>query len=118
HRSSRPRNHALRRPSRCRPARNWHARRRLFPGRGCGLNRRAPYEALWAARADGQAVGPRALSAVLVPVDFSTWSADAVMLAQRIAPGATLVLMHAVEVPFEGPAANRRRGRGRDCALH
>jgi nucleotide-binding universal stress UspA family protein len=39
---------------------------------------------------------------VLVPVDFSTWSADAVMLAQRIAPGATLVLMHAVEVPFEG----------------
>ena len=29
---------------------------------------------------------------VLVPVDFSPWSADAVKLAQRTAPGATLVL--------------------------
>jgi nucleotide-binding universal stress UspA family protein len=38
---------------------------------------------------------------VLVPVDFSMWSAEAVVLAQRIAPSATLVLMHAVEVPFE-----------------
>lgn len=39
---------------------------------------------------------------VLVPVDFSSWSADAVALARRLAPDATLVLMHAVEVPFEG----------------
>jgi len=38
---------------------------------------------------------------VLVPVDFSPWSADAVTLAKRMAPGATLVLMHAVEVPLE-----------------
>jgi nucleotide-binding universal stress UspA family protein len=38
---------------------------------------------------------------VLVPVDFSAWSAEAVTLARRIAPGATLVLMHAVEVPLE-----------------
>ena len=38
---------------------------------------------------------------VLVPVDFSPWSADAIALAQRVAPGASLVLMHAVEVPFE-----------------
>jgi nucleotide-binding universal stress UspA family protein len=39
---------------------------------------------------------------VLVPVDFSSWSAGALDLALRVAPGATLVLMHAVEVPFEG----------------
>ena len=38
---------------------------------------------------------------VLVPVDFSPWSLEAVRLADRIAPDATLVLMHAVEVPFE-----------------
>lgn len=39
---------------------------------------------------------------LLVPVDFSPWSAEALALAQRVAPDATLVLMHAVEVPFEG----------------
>jgi nucleotide-binding universal stress UspA family protein len=38
----------------------------------------------------------------LVPVDFSPWSLDAVRLAHRVAPQARLVLMHAVEVPFEG----------------
>jgi nucleotide-binding universal stress UspA family protein len=38
---------------------------------------------------------------VLVPVDFSPGSLEAVRLADRIAPDATLVLMHAVEVPFE-----------------
>jgi nucleotide-binding universal stress UspA family protein len=38
---------------------------------------------------------------VLVPVDFSPWSLQAVGLADRIAPEATIVLMHAVEVPFE-----------------
>jgi nucleotide-binding universal stress UspA family protein len=38
---------------------------------------------------------------VLVPVDFSPWSLQAVRLADRIAPEATIVLMHAVEVPFE-----------------
>lgn len=38
----------------------------------------------------------------LVPVDFSQWSLHAIDLARRIAPQASLVLMHAVEVPFEG----------------
>jgi nucleotide-binding universal stress UspA family protein len=39
---------------------------------------------------------------VLVPVDFSPWSATAIALALQAAPRATLILMHAVEVPFEG----------------
>lgn len=39
---------------------------------------------------------------VLVPVDFSPWSAAAVALASRLAPQADLRLMHAVELPFEG----------------
>ncbi|MBM3522614.1 MAG: universal stress protein, partial [Alphaproteobacteria bacterium] len=38
---------------------------------------------------------------VLVPIDFSPWSAGAIDVARRVAPGAALVLMHAVEVPFE-----------------
>jgi len=38
----------------------------------------------------------------LVPVDFSQWSDQAVRLARAVAPDAMLVLMHAVEVPFEG----------------
>jgi len=39
---------------------------------------------------------------VLVPVDFSPWSATALDLAHSIAPGAHLVLLHAYAVPFEG----------------
>lgn len=39
---------------------------------------------------------------ILVPVDFSAWSRSAIELAQQVAPEATLVLMHAVELPFEG----------------
>jgi nucleotide-binding universal stress UspA family protein len=39
---------------------------------------------------------------VLVPVDFSPWSAASIELALRVAPDAELVLMHAVQVPFEG----------------
>jgi nucleotide-binding universal stress UspA family protein len=39
---------------------------------------------------------------VLVPMDFSPWSAGAIALARRVAPEGKLVLMHAVEVPFEG----------------
>lgn len=38
---------------------------------------------------------------VLVPVDFSASSAAAITLAQGIAPGAHLVLLHAWQVPFE-----------------
>lgn len=39
---------------------------------------------------------------ILVPVDFSPWSRSAIELARQIAPEASLVLMHAVELPFEG----------------
>jgi len=39
---------------------------------------------------------------VLVPIDFSDWSAHSVRAARLVAPDAMLVLMHAVEVPFEG----------------
>lgn len=38
---------------------------------------------------------------VLVPVDFSPSSAQALALARRVAPDARLVLLHAYEVPFE-----------------
>lgn len=38
---------------------------------------------------------------VLVPVDFSPWSAPTVELARRIAPRAHFVLLHAWAVPFE-----------------
>jgi nucleotide-binding universal stress UspA family protein len=39
---------------------------------------------------------------ILVPVDFSPWSRSAIELARHVAPQASLVLMHAVELPFEG----------------
>jgi nucleotide-binding universal stress UspA family protein len=39
---------------------------------------------------------------VLVPVDFSPWSAGAIRLAQVVAPTADITLMHVYEVPFEG----------------
>lgn len=39
---------------------------------------------------------------VLVPVDFSPWSAASLDLARRVAPGAHLVLLHSWELPFEG----------------
>lgn len=39
---------------------------------------------------------------VLVPVDFSPWSAAALDTAARVLPHATLLLMHAVELPYEG----------------
>lgn len=38
---------------------------------------------------------------VLVPVDFSPWSATALNLANIVAPRAELVLLHAFEAPFE-----------------
>ncbi|MEW5966134.1 MAG: universal stress protein [Pseudomonadota bacterium] len=38
---------------------------------------------------------------VLVPVDFSPWSAPSLRLARAWAPGAELVLLHAFEAPFE-----------------
>ena len=62
---------------------------------------------------------------VLVPVDFSPWSLDAVRVADRIAPDATLVLMHAIELPFErrrrrfgvaDQSIARQRERARDAA--
>jgi nucleotide-binding universal stress UspA family protein len=58
---------------------------------------------------------------VLVPVDFSPWSAMAIKLALQAAPRATLILMHAVEVPFEGKLRlagvdDKLVGRYRDAA--
>jgi len=38
---------------------------------------------------------------VLVPVDFSPWSAPAIRLARAVAPEAELVVLHAFEAPFE-----------------
>lgn len=38
---------------------------------------------------------------VLVPVDFSAWSAPAIRLARTVAPDAELVVLHAFEAPFE-----------------
>lgn len=38
---------------------------------------------------------------VLVPLDFSNWSEQAVNLARAVAPGAHLVLMHSFSIPFE-----------------
>lgn len=39
---------------------------------------------------------------ILVPVDFSPWSRKAIELALRLVPEASLTLMHAVELPYEG----------------
>ena len=39
---------------------------------------------------------------VLLPVDFSPWSIEAIRFARTIAPKAELVLFNAYEVPFEG----------------
>ncbi len=38
----------------------------------------------------------------LLALDFSPWSAPLIRLAQRVAPGAHLVLLSAYDVPFEG----------------
>lgn len=38
----------------------------------------------------------------LVPVDFSPWSAPALRIAAAVAPDAHFVLVHCVQVPFEG----------------
>ena len=43
-----------------------------------------------------------AYQSVLVPIDFSPWSQNAIQLAQMVAPQAELILMHAYEIPFEG----------------
>jgi len=43
-----------------------------------------------------------AYRSVLVPVDFSAWSQNAIRLAQAVAPQAELMLMHAFAVPLEG----------------
>ena len=38
---------------------------------------------------------------VLLPLDFSPWSARAIDLARRVAPGARLVLLHSYAIPHE-----------------
>ncbi len=62
---------------------------------------------------------------VLVPVDFSASSREGVRAAQRFAPGATLHLVHAFELPEEGElrtagvsdeAVAAHRARARDEA--
>ena len=52
---------------------------------------------------------------ILVPVDFSDWSRSSIELARQVAPQASLVLMHAVEVPFEGKL--RTAGLGHDVVM-
>jgi nucleotide-binding universal stress UspA family protein len=39
---------------------------------------------------------------VLVPLDFSAWSAPTLQLARHVAPDAEIILLHAFEAPFEG----------------
>lgn len=39
---------------------------------------------------------------VLIPVDFSDWSRASIDLARQVAPQAALVLMHALDLPYEG----------------
>lgn len=39
---------------------------------------------------------------VLVPVDFSAHSLRSIRIAQAVAPGASLALLHAYDVPYEG----------------
>jgi nucleotide-binding universal stress UspA family protein len=43
---------------------------------------------------------------VLVPIDFSPWSLNALRLALAVAPKAELTLLHAYEVPFENKMRN------------
>lgn len=43
-----------------------------------------------------------AYRSVLVSIDFSPWSLGAIRMAMAVAPQATLVLLHSVEMPFEG----------------
>jgi nucleotide-binding universal stress UspA family protein len=43
---------------------------------------------------------------VLVPIDFSPWSLNALRLALAVAPKAELILLHAYEVPFENKMRN------------
>lgn len=50
---------------------------------------------------------------VLVPLDFSPWSAPSLDIAVAVAPGAHFVLVHCVGIPFEG----RLRLAGVDDAL-
>jgi nucleotide-binding universal stress UspA family protein len=43
-----------------------------------------------------------AYKTLLVPVDFSSSSRRAIAVAQAVAPGATLILLHVATLPFEG----------------
>ncbi len=48
---------------------------------------------------------------VLIPIDFSPWSLNALRLALEVAPKAKLILLHAYEVPFETKCSKRVRGK-------
>ena len=53
---------------------------------------------------------------VLVPIDFSTWSLDAIHLAQIIAPQAELTLLHAYQIPFKNQM--RKAGKEENTIQH
>jgi nucleotide-binding universal stress UspA family protein len=57
-----------------------------------------------------------AYQSVLVPIDFSPWSLDAIHLAQVIAPQAELTLLHAYQIPFENQM--RKAGEKEDAIQH
>lgn len=69
---------------------------RLLGGTAERLLRKSP-SALLVVRQPAQ----RDYQSVLVPVDFSAWSLQAVRLARRVAPQASLVLHHSFVIPFE-----------------
>jgi nucleotide-binding universal stress UspA family protein len=52
---------------------------------------------------------------ILVPVDFSEGSRNAIELARQLSPQASLVVMHAVELPYEGQM--RRAGLAENVVM-
>ena len=59
----------------------------------------------------------KAYQNVLVPIDFSPWSAGAIKLAQKVAPQAKLTLLHAYNVPFEAQIQIAGKKKGGNAEL-
>ena len=72
--------------------------RHFVPGSTASRTIRKTDRSLLATKQQGHGAYRR----VLVPVDFSPWSAGAVHIARAVAPDAELLLLHAFTVPFEG----------------
>jgi nucleotide-binding universal stress UspA family protein len=72
-------------------------RNRLFGSTAERVVRKSPHPVLMVRQAAHEPY-----RRVLLPVDFSPWSARSVEMAAAIAPDAHFVLMHALEAPFEG----------------